>query len=198
DVCSSDLAQDDVGRRATEGQPGACGGRITTTTFHDSNHSDVGIFTAPREACPMSAAIPSQVNSGSKPAVTIVGAGIIGIATAIQLQRAGHPVTIIDRKDPAESCSRGNAGILAAYGVAPLSLPGILGKVPGILMDPLGPLSIRRQYLLNIAPWLWRFWRASRPDRVEQIAAALSGLLSNTVADYHALTRGAAAEALIK
>ena len=137
-------------------------------------------------------------DSGSISEVTIIGAGIIGIATARQLQQQGYSVTIIDQTEPAESCSRGNAGILAAYGVAPLSLPGILGKVPGMLVDPLGPLSIRRQYLLNIAPWLWRFWRASRPDRVEKIATALSGLLGTTVTDYLALTRGVAAEALIK
>lgn len=138
------------------------------------------------------------LNAGAPPAVTVIGAGIIGIVAARQLQQRGHAVTLIDRDAPAQACSSGNAGILAAYGVAPLSLPGILGKVPGILMDPLGPLSIRRQYLFNIAPWLWRFWRASRPNRVEKIAAALAGLLGNTVADYQALTRGVKAEALIK
>lgn len=129
---------------------------------------------------------------------TIIGAGAIGVATALQLQQRGYPVTLIDRSEPAEGCSSGNAGILAAYGVAPLSLPGILNKVPGMLLDPQGPLSIRRQHLLKIAPWLWRFWRASRPERVEEIATALGALLGDTVARYQALTDGTAATALIK
>lgn len=129
--------------------------------------------------------------------VTVIGAGVIGVVVARQLQQRGHAVTLIDRDEPAEACSSGNAGILAAYGVVPLSQPGILGKVPGMLLDPEGPLSIRRQYLFTIAPWLWRFWRASNPDRVEHIATALTSLLGTTVSDYQALTRGSPAESLI-
>lgn len=136
------------------------------------------------------------VSPGSK--TTIIGAGIIGVVIARQLQNRGYRVTLVDRDEPAEGCSRGNAGIFAAYGVAPLSLPGILKKVPGMLFDPMGPLSIRRQHLFNMVPWLWRFWRASEPGSVERIAAALEALLGSTVSGYKALTRDTAAESLIK
>ncbi len=138
----------------------------------------------------------ATVSPGSR--TTIIGAGIIGVVIARQLQKRGHCVTLIDRNEPAEGCSRGNAGILAAYGVAPLSLPGILKKVPGMLLDPMGPLSIRRQHLFNMVPWLWRFWRASEAGSVERIAAALETLLESTVSGYKALTRNTAAESLIK
>lgn len=130
--------------------------------------------------------------------VTIIGAGVIGVMTGRQLQQRGYDVTLIDRDEPAANCSSGNAGIMAAYGVAPLSMPGIVSKVPGMLLDPLGPLTIRRQYFLKILPWLWRFWRASDPQRVERIADALGSLLNNTVGDYQALTRGLEAEALLR
>lgn len=132
-----------------------------------------------------------------KPSITITGAGVIGVVTARTLQQQGYSVTLIDKDEPAEACSSGNAGILAAYGVVPLSLPGILKKAPGMLLNPSGPLSIRRQYLLRIMPWLWQFWRASQPDRVEHIAAALAPLLRHTVRDYQNLIRGSNAQPLI-
>jgi len=130
--------------------------------------------------------------------VTVVGAGVIGIVTALEVLRRGHTVTLVERDGPAGNCSRGNAGILAAYGVAPLSLPGILGKVPGMLLDPLGPLAIRRRHLFNVVPWLWRFWRSSEPAAVEAIAHALESLLGDTVAGYRNLVRGTGAEALVR
>lgn len=135
--------------------------------------------------------------SGLTRQVSVIGAGVIGVATALQLQRRGFGVTLVDRNEPAEGCSSGNAGILAAYAMVPLSLPGVLRKVPHMMLDPLGPLSIRPQYLFKIAPWLWRFWRASNPQRVAHIAAALSSLVHTTVAEYQDLTRGTAAAALI-
>lgn len=139
----------------------------------------------------------SSVPSADKASITIIGAGVIGVVTARTLQQQGHTVTLIDKDDPAEACSSGNAGILAAYGVVPLSLPGVLKKAPGMLLNPSGPLSIRRQYLLRIMPWLWQFWRASQPERVEHIASALSPLLRHTVRDYLSLTLGSRAQPLI-
>ena len=53
-------------------------------------------------------------------------------------------------------------------------MPGILGKVPGMLIDPLGPLAIRWSYLPQLAPWLLRFVAASRPAEVERISIALA------------------------
>lgn len=141
--------------------------------------------------------VSSFIPGADKPAITIIGAGVIGVVTARTLQQQGHSVTLIDKDDPAEACSSGNAGILAAYGVVPLSLPGILKKAPGMLLNPSGPLSIRRQYLLRIMPWLWQFWRASQPERVEHIASALSPLLRHTVRDYQQLTRDTSAQPLI-
>ena len=46
--------------------------------------------------------------------IIVIGAGIVGVSTAIWLQRSGFKVTIIDQKGPATGASHGNAGILAA------------------------------------------------------------------------------------
>ena len=99
--------------------------------------------------------------------VAVIGAGVIGTCIAAKLVEDGHGVTLIDPLEPGRATSYGNAGGMAATGVVPLSMPGTIRKVPGWLADPLGPLTIRWSYLPQLAPWLWRFWRAGTPAKVE-------------------------------
>ena len=130
--------------------------------------------------------------------ITIIGAGIVGVATAAYLRRDGHDVTIVDMRAPGEYCSFGNAGILSPGSCVPLATPGIHWKVPGYLMDPMGPLTIRWGYLPKAAPWLLRFLKASRPSRVEEIANALRPLLKQTFDAYEPLARAAGVSDLIR
>ena len=88
-----------------------------------------------------------------QPHATIIGAGIVGVSTAAFLQRAGYRVTLIDRLPPGEGCSFGNAGGIAFCEIVPPIHPRILLKIPGWLMDPLGPLTIRWSYLPKALPW---------------------------------------------
>ena len=79
--------------------------------------------------------------------VAIIGAGVVGLACATQLQMRGHPVTIIDPRPPGEYCSFGNAGCLSRASCVPLGLPGLWRQVPRWLLDPSGPLHIRLRHL---------------------------------------------------
>ncbi|MGI9452225.1 MAG: NAD(P)/FAD-dependent oxidoreductase, partial [Geminicoccaceae bacterium] len=130
--------------------------------------------------------------------VTVVGAGIVGMATACYLLRDGHKVTVIDRDAPGEGCSFGNAGGVSAGSCVPLALPGILKKVPGWLLDPEGPLHIRLAHLPTALPWLWRLLRASRPAEVERIADGLRALHQGTFDAYDPLLRWAGCTELIQ
>lgn len=109
--------------------------------------------------------------------VLVIGAGIIGAMTANALQRAGRSVLLLEREAVASGASGGNAGILAYSEITPLAAPGLLKKIPRWLLDPLGPLSIRPRYALRIAPWLWRFWRASAPGAHARALAAQTALM---------------------
>jgi D-amino-acid dehydrogenase len=130
--------------------------------------------------------------------ITILGAGIVGVATACYLRREGHGVTLIDMRPPGEYCSFGNAGILSPGSCVPLATPGVHWKVPGYLADPMGPLTIRWGYLPKAAPWLLRFLAASTPTRVEHIADALRPLLRQTFEAYEPLVRHAGVSDLIR
>lgn len=119
--------------------------------------------------------------------VVVIGAGVVGIAAALQLQQAGCAVTLLDRGEPARETSFGNAGALAVSDIIPLAEPGVLKKVPGWMLDPLGPLAMRWRYLPSLAPWLLRFVAASRPSRVRALTEALSALLSRVNRDTEPL-----------
>jgi D-amino-acid dehydrogenase len=116
----------------------------------------------------------------------------------LALQRDGFRVTLLDRDEPGSGCSAGNAGMIQTGSVAPLAAPGLLGRLPAMLLDSKGPLVIRWSHLLRAAPWLLAFARNSRPQRLEATATALASLLSRAGDSYRQLLRAAAAEHLIR
>ena len=130
--------------------------------------------------------------------ITIIGAGVVGMATASCLRRDGHDVTVVDMRPPGEYCSSGNAGILSPGSCVPFGLPGNLKKVPQWLLDPLGPLAIRPGYFLRALPWLLRFQAASRMECVNRIADALRALLGQTLDAWGPLAQWAGVPDLIR
>lgn len=125
----------------------------------------------------------------SKHDVIIVGAGIIGLAIAHYVQQTGRDVTLIDRKGIAQEASLGNAGAFALADIFPLASPGIMRKAPKWLLDPLGPLSLRPQYMLNILPYLLKFFRASLPDQYRKSIVAQSALLELAASEVAAMMK---------
>lgn len=109
--------------------------------------------------------------------VLVIGGGIIGLGSALALQRAGHSVLVLDRPSEARKASEMNAGAFAFTDIVPLATPGIMRKAPKWLLDPLGPLSVPPAYALRIAPWMLRFWRASWPDRYQVSLRAQASLM---------------------
>src|SRR5262245_19486315 len=89
--------------------------------------------------------------------VIVIGAGIVGTATARALQRAGHAVTLLDSGEPGRATSFGNAGFIAIDHVLPLARPATLRRVPQMLMDRTGPLTVHPPSLPWLLPWMARF-----------------------------------------
>jgi len=129
--------------------------------------------------------------------IVVVGAGIVGTATALYLRLAGADVTLIDRDPPGSGCSSGNAGMLGSNSCVPSALPGVLRKVPGMMRGPGGALGLRWRDMLRLSPWLIRFVRAGRPKRVEAIADALNALQREVMPAYDVLLDAAGARDLI-
>lgn len=116
--------------------------------------------------------------------IVVIGAGIIGVSTALELQARGRIPLLVDRKGIAAETSRGNAGAFAFSEVEPLATPGIMRRAPRWLLDPLGPLSIPPAYALKIAPWMLKFWRASWSDRYDRAVTAQTRLMQHCEAAF--------------
>lgn len=133
--------------------------------------------------------------------VAVLGAGIVGATAAIALLKAGHAVTLVEPDEPGgeQAASYGNAGWFSPASVVPMSMPGLWRKVPSMLADPLGPLTIRWTSLPHLFPWLTRFLLAGATEsRVRATARALRQLIESGPERHQALAREAGVPQLVR
>lgn len=126
--------------------------------------------------------------------VAVLGAGIVGSATALALSDAGHAVTVFDRDPAGAGTSSGNAGGIVEGAVMPTATPDVIRALPAYLFDRDGAAVLRPAYLFQALPWLMRFVAAGRPSRVAEIAAALHPLVSNSMHAHRRLAKLAHSE----
>jgi len=119
----------------------------------------------------------------------VVGAGIIGVTIAYELQRRGLSVTLVDRDAPGLGASYGNMASIAVTEFMPASRPGIWAQMPKWLLDPEGPVRIRPGYLPKLVPWFLRFLAASRPSKLRALEAAGAALCGRVYDDLDALLK---------
>ena len=127
----------------------------------------------------------------------IIGAGIVGICTAISLLEKGFAVLLIDRNEPAEGASHGNAGVISPWTCVPQSMPGVWRNIPNWLFNPDGPISLRWSYLPKFLPWAIKFLAAGKEDGLPAIADAMQALNRPNVDLYRKLLEGTGSEHLI-
>ena len=114
--------------------------------------------------------------------IAVIGAGIVGAATAWELIKVGHAVTLIEPDEPGgpQAASYGNGAWISPASIIPMSMPGLWRKVPGYLLDPSGPLVLRWTALPSLAPWLLRFLAAGwTGQKVEHTAGVLASILGD-------------------
>lgn len=133
-----------------------------------------------------------------EPGVVVIGAGVVGLSAAIAAQARGLAVTVLEREEPAAGASAGNAGAFAFTDILPLASPGILKKAPKWLLDPLGPLSVPPSYALQIAPWMFRFWRACSASRVAHSTAAQTALMDLSRAELEPFLAGTGTASMLR
>ena len=110
------------------------------------------------------------------------------MSTGIWLRRISDAeVTIIDRLPPGEGTSHGNAGVIAACSVAPVTAPGLVRKAPRMLANPDFPLFMRWGYFPKLLPWLLKYLGNANDSDTRRIAEGLAHVVGDSVDQHKAL-----------
>jgi D-amino-acid dehydrogenase len=128
----------------------------------------------------------------------VLGAGMVGVGAAIHLAQRGRSVVLIDRRQPGEETSYGNAGLIQREGVLPHAFPQHLGKLLKYGLNNSADMHYQLSALPGLAPFLARYWWHSRPRHYERIVRLYAPLIAHSVSEHAALIEAAGAGALIE
>ena len=130
--------------------------------------------------------------------VMVLGAGMVGIATALHLLERGRSVALVDRRGPAEETSFGNAGLIQAEAVVPYAFPLSLPVVLGVIAGRRAEARLSWPALPAVAPWLLAYARHGTRAMIERTAQANLPLVRRAVAEHDRLVERAGAGHLVR
>jgi len=109
--------------------------------------------------------------------VVIIGAGVIGLATAYYCARRGLEVMVVERKGAErDGTSYGNAGMIVPSHFTPLAAPGMVALGLKWMWNPASPFYIKPRLDRDLLSWGVKFWRAANPNHVRRVAPLIRDL----------------------
>jgi|UniRef100_UPI000DE11109 D-amino-acid dehydrogenase len=114
----------------------------------------------------------------------VLGAGMVGVSTALALQETGHQVVLIDRKAPGRETSYGNAGIIQTEAVEPYAFPRSLAEIVRVGLKRGNDTDWRLGDMPRLAGPLWRYFTQSAPATYARTVAAYSKLALRASDDH--------------
>ena len=130
--------------------------------------------------------------------VLVLGAGMVGTCTALQLALRGHSVALIDRRAPGSETSYGNAGIIQREAVAPYAFPRDWRAVLRVALKRGMDVNYHVGALPAVIPPLARYWHASAPARYAPVVREYSRLIEHCLTEHQALIAASGADALVR
>lgn len=128
----------------------------------------------------------------------VLGAGMVGVSTALHLQKSGRSVALVDRRPAAEETSYGNAGVIQSEAVLPYPFPRDLGKILTYAFNRSPEANLHWSALPEIGPWLYRYWRHGTRERIERTARAALPLIERCLAEHEELMQEAGIAGMIR
>lgn len=126
--------------------------------------------------------------------VIVLGAGIVGVSTAMHLRQRGLDVALVDRQHPGDETSFGNAGIIQRSGFCPIPIPTGPLALLNILLKQSTAVSYDLGTLLRLAPWLVRYKKRGSGDAVQEYAKAVAPFKAKAIEEHRALAEKANAQ----
>jgi len=130
--------------------------------------------------------------------ILVLGAGMVGTCTALELQLRGHSVTLLDRRAPGQETSYGNAGVIQREAVEPYAMPRDWAVLLAVALKRGLDVNYHLSGLLAAWPQLLRYWRASAPARHRLIGRQYAGLIAHCSSEHERLMALAGAQDLLR
>ena len=130
--------------------------------------------------------------------VVVLGAGIVGLSTAIHLARRGKSVVLLDRRGAGEETSYGNAGLIQREGVFPYGFPHDFGALFRYALNNTIDAHYHFRALPGLVPFLIRYWWNSGFTQHQNIASMYAPLIENSIAEHADLINASGAGDLIR
>lgn len=121
--------------------------------------------------------------------VMVLGAGIVGVCTALHLRRLGLDVALIDRKHPGEEASFGNAGIVQRNGFVPHKVPARPLELLRIALGQSSAVSLDLATVVRMMPWLRAFRKAGSDRGAEIYSRVVAPLRAFAIEEHLELAR---------
>ena len=134
----------------------------------------------------------------NKTEISIIGAGIVGLSSAINLVKRGSKVTLIEKDLKGQPASYGNASWLSSPSITPVLMPGMFKKIPKMWLSKDGPLFLRFPGVLKMIPFLIKYLSYTKKEKVEHISKNLAFLLKDSIGEHRELAKGSKAERWIE
>jgi D-amino-acid dehydrogenase len=128
----------------------------------------------------------------------VLGAGMVGVATALHLQRRGWSVALVDRKQPGRETSYGNAGFIQSEAVRPYSMPRDFSTLLAIAMGRTNDVHYNVASLPQHIGPLLRYWWHSAPGRHRRISQVYAGIIAQAAGEHDVLIRQAGADNIVQ
>lgn len=119
--------------------------------------------------------------------VAVLGAGMVGVATALELQRLGAQVTLIDRRDPGQETSYGNAGVIARSSLVPFNHPDLWKSLPTLLRNHTASLRYNTAFMLRNLGWGLSYLRHATHSAFQETTTALDALIRLSTTEHQRL-----------
>jgi D-amino-acid dehydrogenase len=110
--------------------------------------------------------------------VLVLGGGVIGLACALYLLRAGRSVTILEQGSAAAACSHGNCGTITPSHAMPLAMPGMIAQALRWMLKADAPFRVAPRLDFSLIGWLLQFARRCTWDDFRRTTAAKAPLLT--------------------
>ena len=133
-----------------------------------------------------------------KTEISVIGAGIVGLSSAINLVKRGSKVTLIEKDLKGKPASYGNASWLSSPSITPVLMPGMFKKIPKMWLSKDGPLFLRFPGVLKMIPFLIKYLSYTKKEKVEHISKNLAFLLKDSIGEHRELVKGSKAERWIE